>query len=134
MIVTAPRLPDGAPFPTLLWLTCPWLAGHASAMESAGGTAEWARRLASDAALASRMCAADDAYREWRAAIADGVDPCSGTGIAGQRDPLGTKCLHAHVAAALGGLDDPVGEAVLASTERECPDDRCGLALVESRP
>ena len=133
-IRTEPRLADGAPFPTLFWLTCPWLAERASALESAGATAAWSSRLAEDPDLAARVVAADESYRAERARSAGGADPCAGTGIAGQRDPLGTKCVHAHVAAALGGIDDPIGEEALALGPAECPDDLCGSSLVESRP
>jgi hypothetical protein len=108
-------LPGGEPFPTLLWLTCPWLCQRAGAEESAGGADAWS-------------------YRLRRAEIARGIDPCAGTGIAGQRDSLSAKCLHAHIAAAIGGFDDPIGLGVLARADRECPDDRCAAALVESGP
>jgi len=80
------------------------------------------------------MRAADAEYRQRRAACAGGDDPCAAVGIAGQRDPLATKCLHAHVAAAAAGIDDPVGAALLDEGPRECPDDRCDAALVESCP
>ena len=133
VVTTLPVLPGGEPVPTLLWLTCPWLVERVGAVESSGGTDSWSARLATDSALAARMRVADVAYRERRALVAGGIDPCEGTGIAGQRDPLATKCLHAHVAAALGGIDDPVGLAVLETAPRECPDDRCAAALVDSR-
>jgi hypothetical protein len=71
------------------------------------------------------MRAADAEYRARRAELADGTDPVPGVGIAGQRDPLATKCLHAHVASALAGIDDPVGLQVLDEVGRECPDDAC---------
>ena len=134
VVLTHPLLPGAERFPTLLWLTCPWLCELVSAQESAGGTDAWSARLHADPALAGRLRAADEAYRVLRASEAGGADPCAGTGIAGQRDPLATKCLHAHVAAALAGLADPVGLAVLERMPRECPDDRCAAALVESRP
>ena len=63
-----PRLGDGSPFPTLWWLTCPWLAEAVSRAESAGGVAGWARRLAAEPALARRMLAADAVYRGARLA------------------------------------------------------------------
>lgn len=132
VVVTEPILSDGRPFPTLLWLTCPWLCQRAAARESAGDTDQWRARLAAEPELADRMRVADGAYWSRRAQVAGGIDPCAGTGVAGQRDPLATKCLHAHVAAALGGLADPIGLALLATGERACPDDRCAGALVES--
>lgn len=124
VVATAP-LVDGAPFPTLLWLACPLLVAVVSALESAGGVARQRERLAVDAALGERMRAADAAYRARRAEEGGGFDPCAGTGIAGQRDPLATKCLHAHAAAWLAGIDDPVGENVLAGMDLECDDARC---------
>jgi len=127
-------LPGGEPFPTLLWLTCPWLCQRAGAEESAGGADAWSARLADEPVLADRMRSADASYRLRRAEIAWGIDPCAGTGIAGQRDSLSAKCLHAHIAAAIGGFDDPIGLGVLARADRECPDDRCAAALVESGP
>ncbi|MBE0417429.1 MAG: DUF501 domain-containing protein [Coriobacteriia bacterium] len=126
-VIGTPPLLDGAvPFPTLYWLTCPWLVGGVSATESGGDVASWAGRLAADPALAERMRRADERYREHRAAASPfGDDPCPDVGIAGQRDSLATKCLHAHVATALAGIDDPVGAELLATLGRSCPDGRC---------
>ncbi len=125
VMATPSRLPDGEPFPTLHWLTCPHLVEAVGRLESAGEVERWAARLADDPALAARMRAADAAYRAARAAEGGGDDACASVGIAGQRDPLGTKCLHAHVAAALAGLDDPVGDAILRAVQRECDNERC---------
>lgn len=136
VIATPSRLDDGAPFPTTYWLTCPFLLERVAAAESAGGAREWAERLAADAGLAGAASRADAAYRAARASESGGEDACAGTGIAGMRDPLAVKCLHAHVAAALAGIADPVGEGVLGDTGRECDDDRCATLVPErgSRP
>lgn len=125
VIATPSLLASGEPFPTTFYLTCPHLSAQVAALESAGEVECWAERLASDPALAECMHAADAAYREARAAESAGDDACSAVGIAGQRDPLATKCLHAHVAAALSGIDDPVGVGVLMTAERECRNSRC---------
>ncbi|MDH4139592.1 MAG: DUF501 domain-containing protein [Coriobacteriia bacterium] len=132
-IASPPRLADGTPFPTLFWLTCPWLVRRVGEEESRGSAAQWAKRLAEDSVLAQRLEAADSRYRELRAAEGGGDDPCADVGIAGQREPIATKCLHAHVAAYLAGTDDPVGEAVVCETEPECDDDRCSPQALESR-
>ena len=125
-IVTPPLLDDGTPFPTLFWLTCPFLVEKTGAIESVGEVAEWAARLANDEVLAARMLVADAHYRVLRAAEAPpGCDPCGDAGIAGQADPLATKCLHAHVACLLGGIEDPAGESVIARFGCECDDARC---------
>jgi hypothetical protein len=112
VIAVAPLLEDGTPFPTYLWLTCPVLVELVGVRESAGAGAAWAARAAADPALAAGLVRASDAYRAMRAEEAGGDDPCEG-GVAGERDPLRVKCLHARVAAALAGIEDPVGASYL---------------------
>ncbi len=101
-----PRRPDGAPFPTTFWLTCPALVRAVGALESAGGVADLERRLAAEPALAA-------AFEEGRArqiALRPGREPL---GIGGTRAPRAVKCLHAHAAFALGAPPYPVGDEVL---------------------
>lgn len=124
-VAVSPRLNDGTPFPTLYWLTCPYLVAHVAQAESDGHVALWAARLAEDTDMADRMYRADQQYRELRAVEAEGDDPCTSVGIAGQVDPCATKCLHAHVSAHLAGVDDPVGAELLALWGTDCHDDRC---------
>jgi hypothetical protein len=85
----------------------------------------WALRAVADENLGTRLKETDSAVRALRTAESDGVDACSSVGIAGQRDPLGVKCLHAHVALALVGVDDPIGGALLGEFDPDCPDRRC---------
>ncbi len=125
VIASPSLLADGTPFPTTFWLTCPWLTEVISAEESAGAVAGWARRAAGDSELADSLRRADSALRAARIAESGGVDACASVGLAGQRDPLGVKCLHAHVALALGGVDDPIGRDLLGRTGTACPDERC---------
>lgn len=125
VIVSPSRLDDGTPFPTWAWLTCPFVAARVAAVESAGGTGKWAELARSDAGLAAALRRADDATRAARTAESGGEDACGDVGLAGQRDPLGVKCLHAHVALSLAGIADPIGEAVLAEVGAECDDERC---------
>jgi hypothetical protein len=96
---TAPRLPDGTPFPTLYYLTCPRAAAAVSKLEAAGLMREMTARL-SDDELRRRYEAAHLDYLERRAAAAReaGVEPLpSGTQSAGGM-PARVKCLHALVA------------------------------------
>lgn len=125
VIVSPGLLGDGTPFPAYAWLTCPHLVEQLSAEEAAGAAAGWAARAQVDAAFAERLIAADAALREARAHESGGSDPCRGVGLAGQRRPLGVKCLHAHVALVLVGIDDPIGEAELGKVELVCSDIRC---------
>jgi len=133
-VVSPSRLLDGTPFPTYAWLTCPWLSERASAAESRGSIAEWARRAATDENLSSRLIESDRVVRRLRAAESGGSDACESVGIAGQRDPLGVKCLHAHVALALVGIDDPIGTHLLGVGDPVCPDERCARLIQDVSP
>ena len=48
VVETAPRLPDGTPFPTLYYLTCPRAAAAISGLEAAGRMREMTERLADE--------------------------------------------------------------------------------------
>src|SRR5271166_4789966 len=67
VVQTAPRLPDGTPFPTLYYLTCPRASAAMSRLESAGLMRQMADRLAIDAAVRARYLAAHADYLARRA-------------------------------------------------------------------
>lgn len=125
VIVSPGLLGDGTPFPAYAWLTCPHLVEACFEAESAGAIAEWDARVFIDSGLAERLRAADGALREARRMESGGQDPCSDVGLAGQNHPIATKCLHAHVALALVGIADPIGESELGKTHQACRDSRC---------
>jgi uncharacterized protein len=96
-VETRPRLPDGTPFPTLYYLTCPRAAAAISGLEAAGLMREMTARLAADGQLRSSYQQAHRDYlaRRDAAAAAEGIDPLpSGTQSAGGM-PDRVKCLHA---------------------------------------
>src|SRR6516162_7210651 len=99
-VETAPRLPDGTPFPTLYYLTCPRAVAAVSRLEGTGTMRLMQERLADDPALRRAYLAAHRDYlaRRDEAARAAGVDPLPpGTQSAGGM-PDRVKCLHALVA------------------------------------
>ena len=53
VVKTAPKLPDGTPFPTLYYLTHPALTAAASRLESSGLMREMTERLQNDPELAA---------------------------------------------------------------------------------
>jgi uncharacterized protein len=121
VVQTAPRLPDGTPFPTLYYLTCPRASAAISTLEASGMMREMMARLQADAELRQRYLAAhlDYVRRRDEAAVAAGVAPLPpGTQSAGGM-PERVKCLHAlaaHALAVPGG--NPLGaEAVEAAGE-----------------
>jgi hypothetical protein len=100
VIETAPRLPDGTPFPTLFYLTCPKAASAIGTLEGDGRMRTMQERLAADPELRAAYTAAHEDYlnRRDRAAREEGVQPLAeGTQSAGGM-PERVKCLHALVA------------------------------------
>jgi uncharacterized protein len=119
VVETAPRLPDGTPFPTLYYLTCPRAAAAMSRLEASGLMREMTARLAADPQLRAAEEAAHQDYIDRRvtAAAAAGVEPLpAGSPTAGGM-PERVKCLHALAAHALAAPGaNPLGaEAVEAA-------------------
>jgi uncharacterized protein len=107
VIQTAPRLPDGAPFPTMFYLCCSVLNSAVSRMESVGVMREMTAQLAADPDLAAHYRAAHESYLQMRNELDD-------LGIAGTAGgmPDRVKCLHALVAhsLAMGRGVNPLGD------------------------
>ena len=110
VIENHPLLEDGAPFPTLYWLTCPVLLKRVSRLESEGFMNELTDRLSRDDSMRARMRTSIDRMIERRDAHA--VIEDSGAPPGGGPDRI--KCLHAHVAIELVQNDDPAGSIALA--------------------
>jgi hypothetical protein len=97
VVETAPRLPDGTPFPTLFYLTCPRATAAMSRLEASGLMREMTSRLAVSEELRAAQKSAHLCYELARSAAAReaGVDPLPpGSPTAGGM-PGRVKCLHA---------------------------------------
>ncbi len=113
VVTTAPRLPDGTPFPTTYYLTCPRAVAGCSSLEANGAMAQMTQRLNSDPELAERYRRAHDRYLAERAELGD-VPELAGISAGGM--PSRVKCLHVLVAHALaaGAGVNPLGDEALA--------------------
>jgi hypothetical protein len=112
--------PDGAPFPTTYYLTCPWLVAALARSEAAGGVKRWTEAALSDPQLGESLERANAEQRELRPEI--------DAGIAGTKSGA-LKCLHAHAAFALARPGYVLGEQIVEEVgEPWCPDGRCGSA------
>jgi hypothetical protein len=113
VVVTEPRLPDGTPFPTTYYLTCPRAASLIGSLEGSGLMREMEVRLDDDPELAASYAAAHAAYLADRAALGDAPEIA---GISAGGMPTRVKCLHvlaAHALAAGPGVN-VLGDEVLA--------------------
>lgn len=112
VIENHPVLPNGAPFPTLYWLSCPVLLKRVSHLEADGEMAALNERLSGAPGLRERLVSAIGqlrARRDTHAVIEESGAPPGG-------GPDKVKCLHAHVAQELAMPGDPVGALALAAT------------------
>jgi hypothetical protein len=128
----APYGPDGEPFPTTYYLTCPHLVAAVSRLEAAGGVERWSERAASEPRLRASLEAATADQRELRARLAEGATGADGgaslaLGIGGAARPERLKCLHAHAAWALARPGYELGDAILAEVGELWPSDACCL-------
>ena len=113
----------GKPFPTLYWLTCPFLSNEIDHMEAAGWVKQLEARMIEESGLRTAMQAAHRRYCRQRDRLlaleekagleADGtMVGLSGRGIGGISDWDRLKCLHLHVAHKLAD-ENVIGGIVL---------------------
>jgi len=133
-VVSVSPLIDGKPFPTLYWLTCPFLFQAIASLEAGGMIRQLEEKVRRDPNLAERLICAHCSYIEERKHLLSRDDltyleenamlpALMERGIGGIADYSRIKCLHLHTAHALVG-DNPIGKIVLQSlTHRECPSD-----------
>lgn len=113
VVTTEPRLPDGTPFPTVYYLTCPRAAGLVGTLEADGVMREMESRLADDVELRDAYASAHRRYLADRESLGS-VPEIAGVSAGGM--PARVKCLHvlvAHSLAAGPGVN-PLGDAALA--------------------
>ena len=114
VVETEPRLPDGTPFPTTYYVTCPRLASAIGTLEAEGVMKDMTDRLATDPELAAGYRAAHESYLAQRATLGDvpEIERISAGGM-----PNRVKCLHVLVAhsLAVGPGVNPLGDEALAA-------------------
>ena len=118
VVKTAPRLPDGTPFPTTYYLTCPKATKLCSTLEGHGLMAEMSERLGSDSALKLRYYEAHKSYLADRHQLGEslGLDVPEIEGVSAGGMPDRVKCLHVLVAhsLAVGVGVNPLGDDVVS--------------------
>lgn len=117
VVQTLPRLPDGTPFPTLYYLTCPRATSAIGTLEADGIMREMTQRLADEPELAAAYARAHQAYVAERERL-QVVPELRGVSAGGM--PERVKCLHVlagHSLAAGEGVN-PLGDEALELLER----------------
>lgn len=117
VVTTQPRLPNGTPFPTTFYLTCPRAASRIGTLEGSGLMKQMQARLGEDPELAEAYRRAHEAYLAARDEIGAqaGLDVPEIEGISAGGMPDRVKCLHvlAGQSLAQGRGVNPLGDEVL---------------------
>ena len=117
-------------FPTLFWLTCPYLRKAVARLESEGWIARFEERIQEDEEFASRVEADHDAYAQERLDLIpkevqarleeeypERFKVIANSGVGGSRSREGVKCLHKHLDDYLVRGQNIIGEQVVKLLE-----------------
>ncbi len=122
---------NGKPFPTLYWLTCPFLSKRVGRLEEKGNIGLFEMRLKTDKTLRDmygeahkktveikkEMLKHYENLQDWQ------IESIVSRGIGGIRNRETVKCLHLQLANYLGGVENPIGKMVYeVIVEHECPE------------
>jgi uncharacterized protein len=131
VVTTLPRLPDGTPFPTTFYLTCPRAGSLIGTLEASGLMARMTARLEEEPGLAAAYRAAHERYLSARAELGD-VPEIAGVSAGGMPDRV--KCLHVLAAQALaqGRGVNPLGDEVLDALDEWWTPGPCVEAAAET--
>jgi uncharacterized protein len=108
-----PALPDGTPFPTTFWLSCPVASKAVGRLEAEGVMRELNERLRDDEQLAAEYAAASDRYVSARNQLGPRVPRDDSAGGM----PVRVKCLHTLYGHYLATRDNPIGQWVAEQIE-----------------
>lgn len=124
---------EGGVFPTLYWLSCPYLVKAVSRLEATGLVGKYDERLTEDNSFRQALEAAHLAYAKERSqyvASDASLRPeikqkLIESGIGGSENREGVKCLHMHLAHYLATGENPIGREVWAQLSpwqaEDCP-------------
>lgn len=127
-------------FPTVYWLTCPYLCREIAALESRGLIAQFEERLAEDQGFAAAVAENHESYAQERLALIhrdvqrrlkeeypDRYQVLARSGVGGIRSQHGVKCLHCHAADYLARGHNVIGAETLELLQKPwvCPDAEC---------
>ncbi|MGC8544460.1 MAG: DUF501 domain-containing protein [Athalassotoga sp.] len=127
-VIKSYPLLDGKPFPTLYWLTCPFLRDEISKMESDGWIKRYEEMISKSSEFSNLQIKAHElAKKDVIDLLQDDDLKIKFTGgMGGIRNFNHVKCLHMHVAYHLGGIENPVGRSVLSKiSQTECKSGIC---------
>ncbi len=128
MVIKSFPILNGEPFPTLYWLTCPFLRDKISRMESEGWIKKYEDFMTKSPAFFDLNMKAHELARENLTTLLQNDDLKSKFtgGMGGIKNFNHVKCIHMHVAYHLGGIENPIGRSALSMIDlSECKNNFC---------
>ncbi|MTI60019.1 MAG: DUF501 domain-containing protein [Firmicutes bacterium] len=129
VVLTAPYSKENGVFPTLYWLTCPYLVKSVARLEDEGLVRELTELLKRDTNLQKELMKAHQKYAlvrfsylgESEKELLSDKSPAilrvlREAGVGGIMDKQGIKCLHTHLADYLVNKQNPIGSLVWQKT------------------
>ncbi|NLJ83846.1 MAG: DUF501 domain-containing protein [Halanaerobiaceae bacterium] len=125
VLLTEPYSEEKGVFPTIYWLSCPYLVKEIARLEARGYVKSYSLLVKEDRDFRERLRTAHKKYAEKRMALLSGekVEKLKAgspaiyrvlkdSGVGGINNLEGIKCLHVHVADYLVNKENPIGEKV----------------------
>ena len=130
VVIKSKPILEGKPFPTIYWLSCPFLRYKISQLETEGYIPKYEKLLASSPRLLSLQVRAHLRAQKEAIELAGEKgwirERLSSGGMGGISNFSHIECLHLHVAYHLGGIENPVGKMVLEEIgKKECENALC---------
>ena len=123
VLLTSPYSEENGVFPTIYWLSCPYLNKEIARLEDDGLVREFGDISKEDKEIRKRLMQAHHRYAQERLDLLSAKDKESieskspgilkvlaESGVGGIIDKKGLKCLHTHLAHFLAKKDNPIGE------------------------
>ncbi len=135
ILLTSPFEEGQGVFPTIYWLSCPYLVKEVSKLEDRGLISDLTLKLKTDESFYQKMKKAHEIYARRRMNLlgqkkveiikkisSDIIKVLKYSGVGGIRDKNGIKCLHTHLADYMINGQNPAGEIVSEFVEwpKEC--------------
>lgn len=144
VVIESLPIKEGKPFPTIHYLTCPFLIKEISRLEEKGYIKYFEEKIKNEEKFKLKVFKAHQdivvkrdklfdkvreikKFEQWRKKLLN-------VGTGGIKDWTKVKCLHLHVADYLSGIDNPIGEEVLNLIgDINCMDKYCSKFIEELR-
>ncbi|MGB9615623.1 MAG: DUF501 domain-containing protein [Fervidobacterium sp.] len=131
IVILSYPVKDNQPFPTIHYLTCPYLVKEVSRLEEKRFISKFEEKILNDKDFANKYVNANFQVSHKRRKLLKNGDKkwnkyFENLGTGGIRNLTSVKCLHLHLADYLAGIDNPVGKEVYELIDnKECKTEIC---------